>query len=97
MRRYRSLLLIVLVVIVPFTVLLASVWLYLGQEPPPLSESVEVPLPSPGPVGPPPVEVRAAARDLLVGTLLTAAVPEACRAPDLSRWEVLQRYGKGEI
>lgn len=72
MRRYRSLLLIVLVVIVPFTVLLASVWLYLGQESPPLPESVEAPLPQPEPVGPPPVEVMAAARDLLVGTLLTA-------------------------
>ena len=72
MRRYRSLLLIVLVVIVPFTVLLASVWLWLGQESPPLPESVEAPLPQPEPVGPPPVEVMAAARDLLVGTLLTA-------------------------
>lgn len=72
MRRYRSLLLIVLVVIVPVTVLLVSVWLFLGQEAPsPPPESVEV-LPPPEPVGPPPVEVVAAARDLLVGTLLTA-------------------------
>ena len=71
MRRYRTLLLVLLVVIVPATVLLVSVWLYLGQEaPPPPPESVEV-LP-PEPVVPPPVEVIAASRDLLVGTLLTA-------------------------
>ena len=61
MRRYRTLLLVLLVVVVPATVLLVSVWLYLGQEAPP-----------PEPVGPPPVEVVAAARDLIVGTLLTA-------------------------
>jgi pilus assembly protein CpaB len=73
MRRYRTLLLILLVVIVPATVLLVSVWLYLGQEaPPPPPESVEAPLPPPEPLSPPPVEVVAAARDLLVGTLLTA-------------------------
>ncbi len=73
MRRYRTLLLVLLVVIVPATVLLVSVWLYLGQEaPPPPPEVVETPLPPPEPVGPPPVEVVAAARDLLVGTLLTA-------------------------
>lgn len=72
MRRYRTLLLVLLVVIVPATVLLVSVWLYLGQEAPPPPESVEAPLPPPEPVGPPPVEVIAAARDLLVGTLLTA-------------------------
>ena len=72
MRRYRTLLLVLLVVIVPATVLLVSVWLYLGQEaPPPPPESVEV-LPPPEPVVPPPVEVIAASRDLLVGTLLTA-------------------------
>ena len=71
MRRYRSLLLILLVVIVPGAVLLASVWLYLGQEAPPLAP-VQTPLPPPEPVGLPPVEVVAAARDLLVGTLLTA-------------------------
>ena len=63
---------VLLVVIVPATVLLVSVWLYLGQEaPPPPPESVEV-LPPPEPVVPPPVEVIAASRDLLVGTLLTA-------------------------
>lgn len=73
MRRYRTLLLVLLVVIVPATVLLVSVWLYLGQEaPPPPPEAVETPLPPPEPVGPPPVEVVAASRDLLVGTLLTA-------------------------
>ena len=73
MRRYRTLLLVLLVVIVPATVLLVSVWLYLGQEaPPPPPEVVETPLPPPEPVGPPPVEVIAASRDLLVGTLLTA-------------------------
>ena len=73
MRRYRTLLLVLLVVIVPATVLLVSVWLYLGQEaPPPPPEVVETPLPPSEPVGPPPVEVIAAARDLLVGTLLTA-------------------------
>jgi len=61
-----------MVVIVPATVLLVSVWLYLGQEPTPPLELVEVPLPPPEPIVPPPVEVIAAARDLLVGTLLTA-------------------------
>ncbi len=72
MRRYRTLLLVLMVVIVPATVLLVSVWLYLGQEPTPPLESVEVPLPPPERIVPPPVEVIAAARDLLVGTLLTA-------------------------
>ena len=72
MRRYRTLLLVLLVVIVPATILLVGVWLYLGQEAPPPPGSVEAPLPPPEPVGPPPVEVIAAARDLLVGTLLTA-------------------------
>ncbi|MCE2484448.1 MAG: Flp pilus assembly protein CpaB [Desulfurellaceae bacterium] len=72
MRRYWTLLLVLLVVIVPATVLLGSVWLYIGQEALPPPGSVEAPLPPPEPVGPPPVEVIAAARDLLVGTLLTA-------------------------
>ena len=73
MRRYRTLLLVLLVVIVPATVLLVSVWLYLGQESsPPPPESVDAPLPPPEPAGPPPVDVVAASRDLLAGTLLTA-------------------------
>ena len=73
MRRYRTLLLVLLVVIVPATVLLVSVWLFFDQEAPPLPpDEVEAPLPPPEPLGPPPVEVIAAARDLLVGTLLTA-------------------------
>ncbi len=72
MRRYRTLLLVLLVVIVPATVLLVSVWLYLGQEVPPPPEAVEVLPPPPEPIGSPPVEVVAASRDLLVGTLLTA-------------------------
>ena len=72
MRRYRTLLLVLLVVIVPATVLLVSVWLFFDQEAPPLPPEIEAPLPPPEPIGPPPVEVIAAARDLLVGTLLTA-------------------------
>ena len=77
MRRYRSLLLILLVGIVPAAALLVSAWVYLGQESPPsepVEETLATPEPTepPEPTGPPPVEVIAAARDLTVGTLLTA-------------------------
>ena len=70
MRRYRSLLLIVLLGVVPVTALIAGVWIYLAEDAPPALAPVVVEAP-PAPVVPP-VEVLAASRDLLVGTLLTA-------------------------
>ena len=69
MRRYRSLLLIVLLGVVPVTALIAGVWIYLGEDAPPSPAPVVVEAPLPVA---PPVEVLAASRDLLVGTLLTA-------------------------
>lgn len=70
MRRYRLLLLLVLLGVVPITALVVGVWLYFGEEEvaPPAPAVVAVP-PEPAP---PPVEVLAAARTLPVGTLLTA-------------------------
>ena len=74
MRRYRTLLLVVLLGIIPAAIALSvSMWLYFGQdeaEPPAVVQPE--PAPPPAPVVPPPVEVLAAARDLLAGTLLTA-------------------------
>ncbi len=74
MRRYRTLLLVVLLGIIPAAIALSvSMWLYFGQdeaEPPAVVQPE--PAPPPAPVVPPPVEVLAADRDLLAGTLLTA-------------------------
>ncbi len=74
MRRYRTLLLVVLLGIIPAAIALSvSMWLYFGQdeaEPPAVVQPA--PAPPPAPVVPPPVEVLAADRDLLAGTLLTA-------------------------
>ena len=73
MRRYRTLLLVVLLGIIPAAIALSvSMWLYFGpdEEVPPLeTESVEAPPPEPVI---PPVEVLAAARNIPAGTLLTA-------------------------
>ena len=74
MRRYRTLLLVVLLGIIPAAIALSvSMWLYFGPD-----EEVVVPLepepavaPPPEPVIPP-VEVLAAARNMPAGTLLTA-------------------------
>ncbi len=74
MRRYRTLLLVVLLGIIPAAIALSvSMWLYFGPD-----EEVAVSLepepvvaPSPEPVVPP-VEVLAAARNMPAGTLLTA-------------------------
>ena len=74
MRRYRTLLLVVLLGIVPAAIALSvSMWLYFGSD-----EEVAVPLepepvvaPPPEPVVPP-VEVLAVARNMPAGTLLTA-------------------------
>ena len=74
MRRYRTLLLVVLLGIIPAAIALSvSMWLYFGQdeaEPPAVVQPE--PTPPPAPVVPPSVEVLAADRDLLAGTLLTA-------------------------
>ena len=74
MRRYRTLLLVVLLGIVPAAIALSvSTWLYFGPD-----EEVAVPLePEPVAVLPlepviPPIEVLAAARNMPAGTLLTA-------------------------
>lgn len=73
MRRYRTLLLVVLLGIIPAAIALSvSMWLYFGpdEEVPPLeTESVEAPPPEPVI---PPVEVLAAAHNIPAGTLLTA-------------------------
>ena len=74
MRRYRTLLLVVLLGIIPAAIALSvSMWLYFGPD-----EEAAVPLgpepvvaPPPEPVVPP-VEVLAAARSMPAGTLLTA-------------------------
>ncbi|MCY4390337.1 MAG: Flp pilus assembly protein CpaB [Desulfurellaceae bacterium] len=74
MRRYRTLLLVVLLGIIPAAIALSvSMWLYFGPD-----EEVAVSLepepvvaPPPEPVAPP-VEVLAAARNMPAGTLLTA-------------------------
>ena len=73
MRRYRTLILVVLLGIIPAAIALSvSMWLYFGPD-----EEETVAL-EPEPVAPPPepvippVEVLAAARNLLAGTLLTA-------------------------
>ena len=74
MRRYRTLLLVVLLGIIPAAIALSvSMWLYFGPD-----EEAAVPLgpepvvaPPPEPVVPP-VEVLAAARNMPAGTLLTA-------------------------
>ena len=74
MRRYRTLLLVVLLGIIPAAIALSvSMWLYFSPD-----EEVAVPLepepvvaPPPEPVAPP-VEVLAAARNMPAGTLLTA-------------------------
>ena len=71
MRRYRLLLLLVLLGVVPITVLVVGVWLYFGEEEEAPLEPAVVAVP-PEPAAPPPVEVLAAARALPVGTLLTA-------------------------
>ena len=71
MRRYRFLLLIVLLGVVPITALIAGVWIYLSEDVPPPSAPVVVEAPPPPVVQS--VEVFAASRDLLVGTLLTAS------------------------
>ena len=74
MRRYRTLLLVVLLGIVPAAIALSvSMWLYFGSD-----EEVAVPLePEPVVASPPepvvpPVEVLAGARNMPAGTLLTA-------------------------
>ncbi len=73
MRRYRTLLLVVLLGIIPAAIALSvSMWLYFGPD-----EEVAVSL-EPEPVAPPtepvvpPVEVLAAVRNMSAGTLLTA-------------------------
>ena len=71
MRRYRFLLLVVLLGVVPITALVVGVWIYLGEEEA-APELVVEEAPPPEPVVRPLVEVLAAARDLPVGTLLTA-------------------------
>lgn len=71
MRKYRSLLLILLLGIVPTFALLVSAYLYFGQDDPPPSVTVQAP-PPPEPDDPPPVEVLAVARTLTIGTLITA-------------------------
>lgn len=73
MRRYRTLLLVVLLGIIPAAIALSvSMYLYFGQddEVVPLPEPVVAPPPEPVV---PPVEVLAVARDMPAGTLLTAA------------------------
>lgn len=74
MRRYRSVLLIVLLGIVPVIALVISVWLYFGERPaePPAEQVVEAQPPPPAEPPPPPVDVWAADRNLEVGALLTA-------------------------
>lgn len=74
MRRYRTLILIVLLGVVPVTALIAGTWLYFGEQAPPEPEPIAAPAPEPEPApeAPAPVEVLSAARDLTVGTLLTA-------------------------
>lgn len=73
MRRYRTLLLVVLLGIIPAAIALSvSMWLYFGPD-----EEVAVPLEPEPVVAPPlepvipPVEVLAAARNMQAGTLLT--------------------------
>ncbi len=94
MRRYRSVLLIVLLGIVPVIALVISVYLYFGERPagPSPEQVVEAPPPPPSEPPPPPVDVWAADRNLEVGELLTAtdltAVPleaTAVRAEHLRR------------
>ena len=73
MRRYRTLILVVLLGIIPAAIALSvSMWLYFGpdeEEPVALEEPIVTPPPEPVI---PPVEVLAAARNLSAGTLLTA-------------------------
>ena len=74
MRRYRTLLLVVLLGIIPAAIALSvSMWLYFGpdEEPVVSLEPEPVVAPPPEPVIPP-VEVLAAARNMPAGTLLTA-------------------------
>lgn len=74
MRRYRTLLLVVLLGIIPAAIALSvSMWLYFGpdEEVPVSLEPESVVAPPPEPVVPP-VEVLAAARNMPAGTLLTA-------------------------
>lgn len=74
MRRYRTLLLVVLLGIIPAAIALSvSMWLYFGpdEEVAVLLEPEPVVAPPPEPVIPP-VEVLAAARNMPAGTLLTA-------------------------
>ena len=73
MRRYRTLLLVVLLGIIPAAIALSvSMWLYFGpdEEVAVSSEPEPVVAPPPEPVVPP-VEVLAAARNMPAGTLLT--------------------------
>ena len=74
MRRYRTLLLVVLLGIIPAAIALSvSMWLYFGPDEE-MAVSLEpepVVAPPPEPVVPP-VEVLAAARNMPAGTLLTA-------------------------
>ena len=73
MRRYRTLLFVVLLGIIPAAIALSvSMYLYFGSddEVAPLPEPVVAPPPEPVV---PPVEVLAVARDMPAGTLLTAA------------------------
>ena len=72
MRRYRFLLLVVLLGVVPITALVVGVWIYLGEEEVAAPELTVEEAPPPEPVVRPLVEVLAAARVLPVGTLLTA-------------------------
>ncbi len=74
MRRYRTLILVVLLGIIPAAIALSvSMWLYFGpdEEETVALESEPIVAPPPEPVIPP-VEVLAAARNLPAGTLLTA-------------------------
>ena len=74
MRRYRTLLLVVLLGIIPAAIALSvSMWLYFGPDEEAVAplEPEPVAVPTPEPVAPP-IEVLAAARNMPAGTLLTA-------------------------